>query len=182
LSVGYIPVNLASFFFGVKRGAEALTQLTIGPIAKSLPPKILQSIQNDDFQKLMVNLDSYKTRVSRFYASTIIISLIVMLYGQIKWNLLGDDRFFYCLTCVTLLCYSWLSSVEIPYSMIASGYGRSKIFYKSNFIFCACLCIATAIVVWFQYYSILPLGLLISQVVVYLINMSYVRDVVSKND
>jgi hypothetical protein len=178
LAVGYIPVNLASFFFGVKRSAEALTQIIVGPFVKPLPPIILQSIQNDDFQQLILKLNRNKAQISRFYIVIVIISSIVMLYGQYKWSIFADHLVYYWLTCLTLLCYSWLNSILIPYSMIASGYGRSKVFYRSNTLFCACLCIATMIVILCQEYWVLPVGLLVSQAISYQINMVYLNDIV----
>jgi hypothetical protein len=178
LSIGYTPVNLGSFFFGIKRGADVLTQIVIGPFIKSLPPVILKSIHTNDFQQILLDLKHKKAQISTFYVVTIIISVAIILFGQHKFSLLADDRSYYLLTCIMLFCYSWLNSVLIPYSMIASGYGLSKVFYISNTIFSAFLSIATLIVIRFQYYWLLPVGLAISQAVAYHFAMKYIRKLI----
>jgi hypothetical protein len=175
LAISYIPVNLGSFFFGVKRGADALTQIAIGPLVKSLPPKIIQSIQIEDFENLLEILKYNKSRILIFYFFTIIISLVAILYAQSNLGWFTADRFYHYSTCLSLLSYSCLNSVLIPYSMIAAGFGRSGIFYASNTIFCLCLGLVTVIVIQYKYDWMLPVGLLMSQFVLYHVNMGYIK-------
>lgn len=145
-----LPTNLSSLLFGVKRLADSLQQVIVGPLLRILPTylaKLIKSNQQGD----VVNETNRLSKVNMiFFAS--IFSLLLLGFCVFEEIIpLDDEEIGFVVLCmVGFLSFSVITCLETPYAIISMVFGKSTSFYVSNTIF--------SIVIYSVYISLDNLG------------------------
>lgn len=166
------PANLASIFFGVKRGVDAFVQVSVGPFLRSLPAVLTNQIGSSMHESITQKLGKNAKVISLVYGVTMFAMWITAIAISSWWSFNREEVFYFFVSLTALMAYGLAMSVEIPFSMVCSAYGKSLSFYLANTAFIITLGLSVWVLVEWKMYEVLPLGLFIGQTAILFINRS----------
>lgn len=130
-----LPTNFSSLLFGVKRLADSLQQVIVGPLLRILPTYVAKLIKSNQ-QLDVINETNRLSKVNTiFFASMLSVLLLGLLVFETKIPLDAEEIEFVVLCMVGFLSFSLITCLETPYAVISMVFGKSKSFYVSNTLF-----------------------------------------------
>jgi hypothetical protein len=164
------PSNLASIFFGVKRAIDALVQVSIGPFIRSFPAILTDQILKSMHDSINQKIQKHTKAVCLIYGVTMFVGFIIAMATSSFWSLSHQELLYSIFSITALMGYGLTMSIEIPFSMVCSAYGKSLSFYIANTAFISILSIAFWVLIQSKRYEALPVGIFAGQIIILLIN------------
>lgn len=170
-----LQTNLSSLLFLVKRLADSLQQIIVGPLLRILPTSYAKLIDCDQ-QDLVFNDAKKLSKVNIiFYSSMMSVLLIGLFVFQEMISLdEGEIKFVY-LCILGFLTFSLIICLETPYAIISMAFGKSMSFYVSNTIFSMVMLSTYLSLDSFDSYTPIFCALVFAQMLVLIINRHFAK-------
>jgi hypothetical protein len=164
------PSNLASIFFGVKRAVDAFVQVSIGPFIRSFPSILTNQIINSMYDSINQKLQKNTKAICLLYGVMMFAVCMIAIATSNSWSLNRQEVLYSIISVTALMAYGLAMSLEIPFAMVCSAYGKSSNFYIANIAFISILGLSVWVLIQSKRYEALPIGLFVGQSIILLIN------------
>ena len=173
------PAVHTSIFFAVKRFVDGFTQLASGPFIRSFPVLVIQKISTSEFESIIETIKRNTRFVVIFKVLIMILTVLAIKVLEVNWGLTNSETVYLWTTILFLFLFGLQIAIETPYSMVCAAYGRYDVFYYSNACFIVTLAVISYLSVILRLHELLPIGMAVSQVVVFIRNRSYANQMLS---